>query len=342
MHKTHKDIHISDPRQITQAVCACPDQSIFLRIDYEWFPDHKIEFARDNLYLYLAEEQSSYVIYELRFTAEAKEASEYSNFLADYIFIFSKDSSIELPIILKTENKHKSNFFKVINPFDEKITLTPGDILEIVLQNVSPNFLSHSWSFTPSNDISLDVDFLGEQLIEANRDNHAVSTFPNLPYAVYVHDKNINQKHFWFRFQKNLLNLVNEHKETLYVGEINLTPSIRDRSVLRRIEIYLNFSASSNENLKASVFNSLLLPRLDLTQKKQDEKIKCTKTPSSGFVFATHASKKDCSSKKNIYVVSVQLLDTKSLEEGCVICSGDKDVVDPNRWDRSKNCKYNF
>jgi hypothetical protein len=241
--------------------------------------------------------------------------AQYSSVYLGEIWIDSQKEAARLLVVMESSSEFKSNFITTINPDYADIRITPGDIMEVILFNIDfgDNYI-WEWQFNQETDC--DVELLGtsDLNLQICQKNKATIDCPELPYARFprvetTKDPSCYQKHFWFRFDKKMISLVDEMTGISYLGDFkflgSLGPNSDGTEVVQRA---FSVHAILDKKYKMRMFHSLLLPKLN------------EKNASSSFVIPTSVRNPNTHKKKEIYIVrdvEVKPISFGFIDQGC-------------------------
>lgn len=317
-----KPVKIKNPTSMQHLVRIRQGQSIHLQLDENLFPNHKIRiFSSNNTYLsdnliILEQEQSfNYSNYSINLNKNIEIWSQYSSVYLGEIWIDSQKEAARLLVVMESSSEFKSNFITTINPDYADIRITPGDIMEVILFNIDfgDNYI-WEWQFNQETDC--DVELLGtsDLNLQICQKNKATIDCPELPYARFprvetIKDPTCYQKHFWFRFDKKMLSLVDEMTGVSYLGDFkflgSLGPNSSGTEVVQRA---FSVHAILDKKYKMRMFHSLLFPKLN---EKKD---------SSSFIISTSVRNPNTYNKKQIYIIrdiEIKPISFGFIDQGC-------------------------
>jgi hypothetical protein len=317
-----KPVKIKNPTSMQHLVRIRQGQSIHLQLDENLFPNHKIRiFSSNNTYLSdnltISEQEQLFNCsnYSINLNKNIEIWAQYSSVYLGEIWIDSQKEAARLLIVMESSSEFKSNFITTINPDYADIRITPGDIMEVILFNIyfGDNYI-WEWQFNQETDC--DVELLGtsDLNLQICQKNKATIDCPELPYARFprvetIKDPTCYQKHFWFRFDKKMLSLVDEMTGVSYLGDFkflgSLGPNSSGTEVVQRA---FSVHAILDKKYKMRMFHSLLLPKLN------------EKNNSSSFVIPTSVRNPNTHNKKQIYIIrdiEIKPISFGFIDQGC-------------------------
>lgn len=279
--KNYKSIKLKNPSSNQCFVRLNPEQNIEVYLDDKKFPNPVIKLDSDLLYC------NNFTICQKSFVSNwLKHSSVYLGSIS----ISSCLNKSNIIVVADSHNHLKSNFLTIVNPKHSIVRFTPGDIFEIIL--LSDKDEDWNWEFLEAID-DCELEFLGQTTTDHG--DHGLAC-PDFPYAqlprneILKNTKIFFQKHFWFRFNKKLMNLLNHtDNSSCYFGDLIFSSQ------------FSQFSASLhsilNKKYKTRVLNSLLLHKIMNQQQ----------TKSSVF----------CNNENSINDVFIENIKFNSLQDGC-------------------------
>lgn len=319
--KQHKTFKVVNPVSSQHVVRVCPSQIIQLRLDDLYFEDHTIKFSNSNFFIDKTEQGPSHCVYHIAHAEEVHKWADYSNVALGDICIDSAKANSKISVILDTIHKSKVGFMTCVNPDSCDVRILPGDILEVILYDETYG-KNAEWFWEYHSELNAWVDLIGSSRLSLNdwkKDlKISLEDYPESPYARYprgesIANKDCFQQHFWFRYCKSLLKLIEAEEGVKKIGSFvfyGYPDDSRSRNQVSpefNLSIYMRFEPAQKKQQKMKAFNSLLLPTLE------------SKSLPKGFILPASFSqpKLNTRSKKPILDVECQLIETKSLEEGC-------------------------
>lgn len=321
MTKKHKPFKVANPISTQHVVRVCPNQIIQLRLDDLYFEDHVISFSNVNLFIDKTEHGPSYCVYHIAHSKEVCKWADYSNVALGDICIDSAKNHSKISVILDTSHKSKMGFMTCVNPDSCDIRILPGDILEVILFDDTYG-KNAEWFWEYSSELDAWVDLIGSSrlfLTDWKKDlKTSLEDYPESPYARYPRteptaNKDFFQQHFWFRYCKSLLKLIEVEDGIKKIGSFVFygypddSRSKNHVSPELHLSVHMRFEPTQKKEQKMKAFNSLLLPTLE------------SKSLPKGFILPPSFSQPSLNTrfKKTICDVRCELIETKSLEEGC-------------------------
>ena len=265
-----KPIKVKNPTSMQHIVRIKSGQYVQLHLDENIFPNHEIRISpSDNIFIGEQERSENYSTYLIFLNDNIKKWADYSSVYLGEIWIDSKKESSRLLILMESSNDLKSNFITTINPDYLDIRINPGDIIEVILFNVnSERSYNWDWSFNPKTECN--VEFLGTSDLDLQiclLNNHLIDC-PELLYASFPRidikkNTNLKQKHFWFRFDKKMLLMINEMNGINHLGDFVFTGYFDKNFSVNDVQRTLSVHVNLDNKYKMRMFNSLLLPKLN-------------------------------------------------------------------------------
>lgn len=314
--KKYKTYYVTNPKSNQHLVRLHQSQFINLKLDKSSYPNAKIHFSNSNLILESEYHSFESITYKIKPNSKYQDWSSFSNFFLGEIFVNSDLTFAKIAVVLKTQNVDKENFLTLVRPQNSEVKIKPGDILEVVLfENNFDEDSVWTWRFFPEFDCIPDI--LGQSSLKFKEfysdatkksENQANQLFVKIPRIIDSENFISQQEHFWFRFDKNLIKLLESNLGLQKLGEIffyGSKKSVKNDYTLCS-DATFNFSIymDLNSQFKMRAFNSLLIPKIDQAQK----------TTNFSFSYMNLYANK---TKKNVREIQVDLIETKCLEFGC-------------------------
>lgn len=265
---------------------------------------------------------------------------QYSSIKMGDVWITSGSLKASIDVMLQCVNPSKEDFVSVILPDQDSVRLRAGDVLEVILFQTEDEQLHWEWQWDLRGGV--DVELIGEVVcseIDIDDPDYPYATLPRWEIGSYIKA----QKHFWFRFDSSLT----EKMRARHTIKSNSARSCgSDRAV------YLGtfmFDGWNGENLEVSASVDV---HMDLEYKHMHRVCSTSLLPKMGepilppetavpvpkvhpVVYPTSAY-----SMKFVRGVSVKVLDSKTLESGCVMASASVPVTPDEIMLAKQHCGY--
>lgn len=285
----YKSVKVIDPVANQQLIRLKPNQCLEICLNEKKFANSCVVF--NNNFFELIKKNTSYILKPKDFIFSW---AEYSSVFLGSVCLRDDFRSSNIITIVESSNDLKSNFLTVINPNNDPVRMTPGDVLEIILFDYENKELD--WTF--SGTAGCKIDFLGQSFLNLSEEQSFFCpeySYAQLPRSEIFENKPLNQKHFWFRFDKKLMNLLSgtcTHPQ--YFG--NLVFNDQDGQIKFSLSLYMVL----HKKYKTRVLNSLLLNKLYENNTQPSFGTEC-----------------DFDDKNLINNVKINLIKNKSLTHGC-------------------------
>lgn len=350
-NKKYNPVQVRNPTSDYHVVKILPGQKIVLTLDADVYDNPKIESK--NKYLFLSpvtktEKSYSCNIYH---ATSVHNWSEYSRTQLGEIVICSDANIAKLQIILDTTNDFKQKNITVVNPVSADLRLKPHDIVEVALYDYS--FLSGSdswdWHWLP-NFGSLEIEELGRKEISHYVWNNCYGCIdeddPDYQYSSCLrtespeNNASFRQHHFWFRFSREVLGLLN--KGTSLAGSLyftgvpckwtkNVSTYVVRKSVSLHVDFDYKYRNDILETLSIERKSNCAPPSKNLRLSKKT------------FPKCQRRYKPSCKSRRQIELfkkdVTITALQVNSLADGCNVLPSfmsREEFYNYNNWDYDK------
>lgn len=305
-------VNVKNPISLQHLARVHPAQDIHLTLDEDLFPNPTIEVSSDKLIMGCTVNSTGSRCIHIRQTEDIEDWSDYSSVLLGEIWIGSDKTIARVLVMLECQNPIKQTFFTVINPDCCDARMRPGDILEVVLFDHDFGFQEEwTWQWTPMTEVG--VELLGHSDLSLNK--WGQKDHPDQPYARLARTEAplekqwIRQRHYWFRFNKVILDLMDQGPGTKHLGTFKFVGYAdryhKDKNL--PVEYHLSVHVDVKERHRLSAIRSLLLPKLDgypyqrpITQAI----VHCPKV-------------KERQKSKFVREVEVTLMDLNGFDDGC-------------------------
>lgn len=285
----YRSIKIRNPISSQQLVRLKQNQCIEMHLDKKLFPN--VNFEYNDVFFELTCDKNYYLFKPKKFI---EEWSNYSSMHLGSIFVNSNFNSSNIIVLSESSNNLKSNFLTIINPKNDIVRMIPGDILEVILFDCENQELE--WHF--SECMNCEIEFLGESRLSSKKDKiFPCKDYPyaQLPRFVEFKELPIVQRHFWFRFNKKLMNLLNDtvcspkhFGNMIFINQKNQT------------EFSMSLYVTLHKKYKTRVLNSLLLSKLN-----------------EAYSLTSFKNEYNFDETNLINEVHVSLIKSKKIEDGC-------------------------
>jgi hypothetical protein len=329
--KNYSPARVINPSSMHHVVWLHPGQALVIQLSEEVYGSNqpKLELTNNNLKVACVEKVDKK--YQWLIIQEEKiiEWGDYSSCYLTDIWIESEKTCGRIVVMLSCVNKNKDNFITVINPDCVDIRIRPYDVIEVILYNESFKDQDEwMWEWLPLLDV--DVDQIGYDYFNIHMWNKyyldSTGEEPNHPYACLARtcsQKNAwcRQHHFWFRFDKSVLDLMRKEQGVKHVGNFKFF-GWEDRhrksegfSCEHLLSVHLNLK----EKYRLAVLHTLTIPKFG------DKLPRPTAMKSTSSVSAVRTAVMHHLKRKRQHVsiwpmvqeVVIEPLNVRTLDEGC-------------------------
>jgi|694.fasta_scaffold75129_2 hypothetical protein len=304
---------VNNPTSKNHLVRLNVNQTIRLRLDDVYFGNnHKVYFDNDNFLIQDVESHSSYKVYYITQAFHVEKWAKYTNAHLGNIFIDGDKNSSDLSVFVNTTNKSKKDFFTVVNPINLEIRLSPGDLLEVVLYDeLFFDASIWSWDYEPALKSNLELVQSSQLNLSPESEDYPDDHFARC-LRVTEANKPYYQSHFWFRFDKQILGLIDSENGCMKIGQLKLYGYFHKNSGItncHNLDLYVEFDSQLKVQNKEKAFRSLLVPSTDCQLKHPNDKpLKNVHFPALNWLKP----------KRKLMHVEAFLLSPNSIEDGCV------------------------
>jgi hypothetical protein len=267
MNKIYKPIKFKNPTSNQHIVRLKPGQNLELDLDKNTFIESRVFLNSDLATLQAIKKQE----FSKRFNVFQKSFVlkwlEYSSLYLGCVEISSNICNSKITMIAESTNALKSNVLTILNPNDSFVRLIPGDILEVVLFDKENPLEDQEWQWSFSGVVDCDIELLRFNYFVFDPKNNDHSLCPDLTFAALsrVQEKSV-QCHFWFRFDKRLMGLLDATDyPPQQMGELVFLEKNKNTKHSISINMILH------KKHKTRVLNSLLLPKFDCKPLEHDD-----------------------------------------------------------------------
>lgn len=230
MTREYYPLCVRDPRSMYHLVRIRPNQDLAILLSKEKFSSPELEIASSYLSVNHASEDANNRVFRLAQTDSIRTWSQYSSTYLGEVWITHEHGISRLLVIQDCTNPQKTNLITVVNPKGFDLRVFPHNIMEFILYE--PSFgctADWEWIWKPKFDC-VKICCLGEdtkglhpnrmyQSFESPSDQYAkLARFDVSPTEHYR-----QQQHFWFRFEKDLVQLLTSEIGTINVGSFHFT-----------------------------------------------------------------------------------------------------------------------
>lgn len=274
MAKKYSTINIKNPTSMQHIVRMKPGQLVTLTIDRQIYDDCDLFVNGEYISYYKSRDINSN-----HFTLVHKDitkdwAKRSTTFLGEVVLVNGTYGEMEngeviakLMMFLELTDKDAVPIVSVINPVENDVRVWPGELLEVVLFEESwPNDIYWNWKWSPAMDIC--VDLLKKDSLEIRDaidwnylDETACYIYEMYPrIARPRRNHNHTQYHFWFRFDKKIIDLMSVQTGVCNLGDFLFlgTPTLKRSS--ESYQFKLNVHCNLVEDKKIDVIKSFLIP----------------------------------------------------------------------------------
>lgn len=286
-------------------VYAKPMQSIRLRLSRHYSPNPTVRTSSKYLKISCTNKTENFEEYTIENSLDVCFWSYYSKVSLGEVWIETGKRSARLLVVLDCLTPEKSDILTVINP-QHDIRVEPGNIIEVIIFNEKIECEDWSWEWRSVS--GLDVEFLGESRLSLNsgrwygyyQTGYYTQTYAKMPRTYICHNTGSRQYHFWFRFNRDMVDVLNHESGTKYIGDFHFSGSSKHHSDTDTFSfsVYANLIAK----YQLQVLNTLRIPKVD-DQTCSGISQQVIVVPKKRLRF--------------VHDVDIMLSTSKSMEEGC-------------------------
>lgn len=355
MPKNFSPILVRNPSSLQHVVNVHPKQPVLLRLDRSMYPDAEIVPSDGFITKSEVVNKEGITFCQIEQTIDASEWAQFSSCYLGNVWVGSKKESANLLLVLQGENQRKRNHLTVVNPQFADVRVRPHTIMEIVLFDEDHKDYDE-WNWEWSSALDVDVESLGQDYMSLYmwtkiHDSKSVEG-PDHPYARFPRmgtDVNpwTRQHHFWFRFNESLIPLLAEKNGTKHVGDFRFFgwPDRFMKHSTRPVEMNLSVYCDLSKKY-TNAFETTL--KLDKKASYNNYPIvigRPSEKQTTYYGSQTGASSKWDYQKKpwpSVREVTLSLLPTKSIEEGCTTVSADPppEIVNRTYVGANEDCDF--
>lgn len=349
MNNNYSPVQVRNPTSLQHLATIRPGQGLEFRLDHDMYPGEiGLHVSGDHLILENIDVTNpNRTIYRVEHDLFVYDWAEFSHSILGEVWIDSKERLSKVIVVMESLNTEKMRTMTVCNPDAYDIRIKPHNVIEVVLyeQDFSGND-EWTWEWLPTLDLEIEEIgyrnlnfFTWKQFSSYNIDS------PEFLYARHPRfevSRDVQpwsrQHHFWFRFDKSILDIIDKDFGITRVGDLKFTGySNRYRKQCTDIKQYnMSVYANLRGKFKKMVQETLALKKesesLDLgTQKSYNTD---SPTNSAAIVHLKQRPKKH----KRRYQEDTLLLKKEvainkvpfgSLEDGCKVlsCSPEMDQI---------------
>lgn len=346
--KNYSPVQVRNPTSLQHLATIRPGQGLELRLDHDMYPGEiKVEISGDHL---VFENQDvtnpKRTLYRVEHDLFVYDWSEFSHSMLGEVWIDSKDRLSKIIVVMESLNVEKMRTLTVCNPDCCDIRIKPHNIIEVVLcdQEFSGND-EWVWEWRPT--IDLEIEEIGYRSLNLYTWKQFASYDMDSPNFLYARHPRFEvgrdvqpwtrQHHFWFRFDKSILDIIDKDLGLNRVGDLKFTGySNRYRKQNTDIREY-NMSVYTNLRGK---FKEMVEGTLALKKECESLDIEPSKTytsssspNSSSIVHLKQRPKKHKRRYEETLPLKREVAINKvpfgSLEDGCKVlsCSPEMDQI---------------
>lgn len=246
-------VKIKNPDTTLRVVKLKPYQSLEIVVTGDY--GESINMQSEYLRISEAIEQQDRTTYRIQQTKHATGANLYSTF---YLGEINLTQSCLL-VYLEATEEAKKDIITIVNPGFDTVSMKPYQVLEVVCYN--PQFLGEDlWFWEWMTDVQyLDMDQMGYRsstpyLAPLYSPDPVCSVMPRI-----IGEHQCTQHHFWFRFEKSVLNVLKDTKFKKPIGKFifrGFPNSQTTECVESVVEVYLD----GNEKHRERCLKTMFLP----------------------------------------------------------------------------------
>jgi hypothetical protein len=330
-----------------------PGQTFFLQLNKEYYPNAKIELTSKYLNHYECTQAKVEGEKEYLFT-QVGDVAEWAEFSACHlgdVWIDSDFHTSRLSVMLSCRNPQKKDFTTVINPDCTDLRLSGHGVLEVIVcEETFKDEDEWCWEWSPAFD-NLQIEQINYDSIKLGTWNQffrwsAIDDRPDRPSdpfaraSRFVPEDNdlCRQHHFWFRFDKTILDLVPENLGMKHVGNLKFYGfENRFDKNSGAVEKFLAINVNLNNIDRFKLYRTLMLNANakggPVTDPVHSAVLNHLKKNSGNKTYHFY--------KKNLcYDVDLQVLNSVAMDEGCKtipIMYEPKDEPSPHRQDYERD-----
>lgn len=228
MARTYAPLCVSDPRSMYHLVRIQPNQDVAILLSKEKFLSPELEITSSYLSVAHTSEDTSNRVYRIKQCDAVRYWGQYSSTYLGEIWISYEQGISRLLVIQDCTNPQKMNHVTVVNPKGFDLRVFPQNVIEFILYESSFSCTADwEWNWNSKFEC-VKVCCLGEdtkglhpnrmyQSFESPSDKYAkLARFDVAPTQCYR-----QQQHFWFRFEKDLVQLFGSESGTINVGSFH-------------------------------------------------------------------------------------------------------------------------
>jgi hypothetical protein len=315
--KKYAPARVVNPVSLQHLVKLQPGQSFVLSLDKGIYGDPQIEIT-DNFEISSLDQKKDLCHYTFSPTNDLDDWGLYSACLLGEVWISYEGGLSKLVIVQDCLSPDKIDNLTVINPQYCDIRVQPQTIMELIVYDKEFGYQDQwDWTWQPHIDLTIDemgVDTLGLHSW-ADWQEYANVDPPHYRYARYprteIGDNQFcRQHHFWFRFGKDLLPLLDANLGVQHVGDFSLKgfenrwDKTSDRSGF--LSVYLDLRKKYRNRFLAT-----------LGVQKRSFQTGPHKWPKQRVVYSVSKTPKE----PTVNQVAIVALKAESLEDGCNVLS---------------------
>ena len=333
MIKKYSPVQVSNPTSLQHLVKVQPGQEICISFDLETYKDISVQVSSEYLKKGGSYEKDGKYVCNVFQDSMIADWHEYSSCFLGEIWIDSRDSISKVVILLESDKVSKADHLTIINPDCYDIRAAPHQIIELVVFDVRFGH-QDEWNCVWRPKSNIEVEQIGYDYLSLHSwyQYFDAEDSPDYRYARYPRveinqqDTNVRQHHFWFRFDKSVLEMSGGAVE--HVGDFLLS-GCSDKFLKGKSE-ESNYFTSVYLDLR-KVKKGRVLHTLGL-EKKEDYsqynyrhiQSEFPRTNSIVHVPRKHDNRKFKKYKEDLpqtREVVINCIQTNSFEEGCKVLS---------------------
>lgn len=228
MNKSYSPVYVKNPKSLQHLVRLHPGQHFMLCLD-ETYGNPDVEVAGDYLKVESFGNKDGNNLYQISPKENLSDWSAYSACFLGEIWVGWKEGVAKLIVNLECSNVEKMEHITIVNPDCFDVRVRPYNVLEFVVYDEDFDW-QDEWTWTWKPEIPfLEMERLGHDYLSlypnAHLHQYSDNDPPNGRYARCPRtkpEKFFRQHHFWFRFGRSVLKLLDQNESIERAGNLEI------------------------------------------------------------------------------------------------------------------------
>lgn len=338
----HSPVKVRNPVSLQHLVIIHPNQEIELRLDKQIFSEEvTVQISSEYLNLKKVIKDSDTDVYQIKANSKVDRWDKYSQSMLGEIWIDSVGFLSKVLVVMEsTGSEEKKRNLTIVNPDYHDIKVKPYTTIEVVVYDKTFGFNDEwVWEWMPNEIESMEVE-----IKEVNYCNLNLYSWHHFPehYRDDTDDEfsrcprlllkdigpNTQQHHFWFRFDKSIVELFKKTNGVQQVGNF-IFRGYADRYHKKECKsVDYGFTLFADLRSKYHKESEFVLDSPILIGKKKKQNKIIIPEPKSGYKYKHRykPQKPLLPEKKKVVIKKIPFA---PLEEGCRVLSSD-----PKKFER--------